>query len=208
MRHVVRPLVAAVLTASLLVPAVAPPTLAAGPATHLSVSGLIRLPAGTAQTVTVTALDAANAVDDLYAGTVTFSGGGAGAAFPIDYTFQPGDNGVHTFVLEVTLLEVGSQTVTATDTVTASIIGSQTVTVDALAGPATSLDVTGLAQLPTGTAQTVTVTARDATNAVANGYAGTITFTGAFRKSTPGSTKERWPRAACSMAILSCIWAL
>jgi hypothetical protein len=47
----------------------------------------------------------------------------------------PADNGVHTFLAGVTLRTAGPQTVTATDTASAGITGSQTVTI----GPA-SLD--------------------------------------------------------------------
>ena len=58
-----------------------------------------------------------------YTGTVHFTSSDGAATLPADYTFTGGDNGVHT--LSVTLKTAGSQTVTATDTVTGSITGTQ-----------------------------------------------------------------------------------
>ena len=43
---------------------------------------------------------------------------------PSDYTFIGGDNGVHVFPSAYTLKTVGSRTVTATDTGTATINGT------------------------------------------------------------------------------------
>src|SRR5262249_47571473 len=50
-----------------------------------------------------------------------------------DYTFIPGDNGVHTFTNGVTLVTPGAQTVTATDTGNGTINGtSNTINVSAV----------------------------------------------------------------------------
>ena len=98
---------------------------AAGAATHLVVSSGIVQVAGTPFTVTVTAEDAYGNTAKGYTGTVHFSSSdsGSGVNLPSNYAFQAGDNGVKSF--SVTLVTVGSQSVTATDTVTGSITGSQ-----------------------------------------------------------------------------------
>src|SRR5207248_8199385 len=57
-------------------------------ATHLSVSGLSELTAGTAQSVTVTALDQFENVATGYLGTVHFTGGGTGAVLPGNHTLD------------------------------------------------------------------------------------------------------------------------
>src|SRR5262249_43274420 len=49
---------------------------------------------------------------------------------PPNYAFTPTDAGIHTFPNGVTLVTAGSQTLTATDTITSSITGSRTITVD------------------------------------------------------------------------------
>src|SRR6266446_1273257 len=64
-----------------------------------------------------------------YAGTVKFTSTDAQAVLPANYKFTTGtglDNGIHTFTPGVTLKTLGTQSVTATDTVTASIQGAQT----------------------------------------------------------------------------------
>src|SRR5207253_7106808 len=82
------------------------------------------------------------------------------AALPADYAFVAADAGVHT--LSATLKTAGSQALTATDTVTSTITGSQSgITVNPAA--ASSLVVSGFASPSTaGTSSNVTVTATDA----------------------------------------------
>ena len=93
---------------------------------------------------------------------------------PANYTFVAGDNGVHTFT--ATLKTAGTQSITATDTVTRTITGTQSVTVNPAA--ATTLSVAGFTT-PTaaGVAHNVTVTAIDAFGNTATGYRGTVHFT-------------------------------
>lgn len=93
--------------------------------THLSVTAPGTNAPGFAFNITVTALDASNAIVTGYAGTVHFTSSSAGT-LPADHTFVGGDNGTRTF--SVTLTSPGSQTITATDTVTASITGSASTT--------------------------------------------------------------------------------
>src|SRR5207249_4835782 len=96
--------------------------------THLSVAPSPSSPtAGAAFSITVSALTSSNAVDPTYRGAVHFTSSDSRATLPADYAFVAADNGVHTFTNGVTLLSAGSQSVTATDTVSNSITGSATV---------------------------------------------------------------------------------
>ncbi len=82
---------------------------------------------GAPLTVTVTAKNSDGTTDTGYAGTVHFTSSDGAAVLPGDYTYVSGDQGSRTF--QVTLATAGSQTVTATDTSTSSIVGSVTVAV-------------------------------------------------------------------------------
>ena len=77
--------------------------------------------------LTVTAKDAYGNIATGYTGKVTFTSTDPAPTLPPDYTFGAGDSGIHVF--SVTLSAAGSPTVTATDTVTASITGTVVVTV-------------------------------------------------------------------------------
>jgi hypothetical protein len=94
-----------------------PATVMVNPAaaSSLTLSAPATATAGTAFTVTVTAMDLYGNVATGYTGTVTFSGGGAGATLPSPYPFVAGDNGVHTFTSGVTLVATGGQTISITD---------------------------------------------------------------------------------------------
>jgi virginiamycin B lyase len=88
---------------------------------------------GTAFDVTIAALDPYGNTIVNYQGTVTFSttDPDSGAVLPADYTFTIGDgadNGAHTFSGGVTLVTVGTQTLTVTDSVS-GMSGSITITV-------------------------------------------------------------------------------
>jgi uncharacterized delta-60 repeat protein len=79
---------------------------------------------GTAGTFTVTAVDPYGNVATGYAGTVTFSSSDPLASLPANYTFTAADAGVHTF--SATLNTIGTESLTVTDTLTASINGIET----------------------------------------------------------------------------------
>ncbi len=130
--------------------------------------------AGAGQNVTVTALDAYGNTATGYRGTVHFTSSDGQAGLPSDYTFVSGDNGIHTF--SVTLKTAATQSITATDTMTATITGSETgITVTAAA--AVTLVVSGFTSPTTaGITQTVVVTAQDAYGNTATGYTGTVHF--------------------------------
>jgi uncharacterized repeat protein (TIGR01451 family) len=111
-------------------------TVTGSAATHFSVTAPTTATAGTAFNITVTALDATNAVVTGYAGTVHFTSSDTIAVLPANSTLT---NGVGTFA--VTLKTAGSQTITATDTVTGTITGmSGTITVTSI-GPTATLAI-------------------------------------------------------------------
>ena len=141
-------------------------------ATTLAVSGIPSpTVAGTAHNVTVTARDAHGNTATAYSGTVHFTSSDGAVVLPANATLSAG---VGTF--SVTLKTAGTQSVTATDTATASITGVQSGIVVTPAG-ATTLVVSGFPS-PTvsGVAGSVTVTAKDAHGNTATAYTGTVHF--------------------------------
>jgi hypothetical protein len=131
--------------------------------------------AGGPITVTVLVLDQYHHVMPGYAGTVHLTSNDSSAVLPADYTFVPGtDMGKHTFT--VTFKTVGAETITATDTKTASITGQATVNVEA-AGAVTHFGIYDAESAPLGIATPVEVVALDANNHVVAGYTGTVHFT-------------------------------
>jgi hypothetical protein len=107
-----------------------------------------------------------------YTGSVRFTSSDPKAALPANYTFTGGDAGVHMF--SATLRTAGSQSITAKDTVTAGITGSQTgITVS----PAATYHLV-LSRFPSkttaGVAQSFRVTAQDLFGNTTPGYTGTV----------------------------------
>ena len=140
-------------------------------ATHLAVTTVGSMTAGNSVSVTVTALTAGNAPATTYAGTVHFTSSDGQAVLPVNSTLV---NGTKTF--SVTLKTSGNMTVTATDTVTASINGT-TGTVAVASSAATHLTVAVPAATTTNFGFTAVVTAFDAFNNVATSYAGGVAIT-------------------------------
>ena len=142
-------------------------TVNPGLTTKLALSGTPgSVTAGNTGSVTVTAQDAYGNTTPAYTGTVTFTSSDGAWTAPSNFTFTGANAGVHTFTNAFTLKAVGSQTVTATDTLTSSITGtSAAITVNA-AAPSTALST--LAAAPgsitaNGTStSTVTVQLEDA----------------------------------------------
>jgi autotransporter-associated beta strand protein len=133
--------------------------------------------AGAPGSVTITAKTAGGSTATSYTGTVTFSSTDGAAVLPANYTFQPSDNGVHTFTNAVTLRTAGTHSITATDTVASYISGAET-DISVVPGAAASLTVTGAPSLLwAGEAVSETVTVKDAYNNLATNYTGTIHFT-------------------------------
>ncbi|HEY3319857.1 MAG TPA: kelch repeat-containing protein, partial [Planctomycetota bacterium] len=131
--------------------------------------------AGTAGDFSVTAKDAYGNTATGYRGTVRFTSSDPQAVLPADYTFVSGDNGARSF--SITLKTAGSQTITATDTVTSTITGTQSnITVTPAA--ASALVVSGFPSTTTaGASGNVTVSAKDPYGNTATEYSGTICFT-------------------------------
>ena len=110
-----------------------------------------------------------------YLGTLHFTSTDAQASLPANYTFVAGDAGTHAFSNSVTLKTAGNQSVTATDTVTTAITGSQGGIL-VTAGVATQLSVTGISGGTAGSVSSATVKALDPYGNTATGYTGTVRF--------------------------------
>ncbi|MFZ3322691.1 MAG: hypothetical protein WA190_09980, partial [Usitatibacter sp.] len=146
-------------------------TLAPGPATYLSVTAPANATAGNAFNFVVTAFDVFNNIATGYGGTVHFTSSDATSVLPANSTLT---NGVGTF--SATLKTLGSQTITAADSVNAAITGtSNAIAVSAAA--ATHFSVSAPATATAGSAFNITVTALDQFNNTATGYVGTVHFT-------------------------------
>src|SRR5713101_5635894 len=151
--------------------------VSAAAATHYTMVAPASATAGTAFSVTVTALDQFNNVATGYTGIVHFTSSDGQAVLPANYTFVAGDNGVHTFTNLATLKTSGNQTITGTDTVTASITGTSGTIAVSTAAASVFTVTTSSGSSTAGTVMTVTVTARDAYGNVVTGYTGTVHFT-------------------------------
>ena len=149
-------------------------TVLAGGLAELLVSATTPVTAGVADPVTVSAADQyGNTIPD-YIGTVHFSSTDSKAVLPTDYTFAASDNGSHIFT--ATFKTAGTRSITATDTVTASITGTQSGII-VKPGRAKTLSVTTTTSWAAGGSHSVYVTAEDAYGNTATGYIGTIHFT-------------------------------
>ncbi|HBI41831.1 MAG TPA: hypothetical protein DDY78_03115 [Planctomycetales bacterium] len=145
-------------------------------ASHFGVVAPAGSTAGSAFSVTVTALDPYNNTATGYTGAVHFTSTDGQAVLPSNYTFTVADNGVHTFSSGVILKTAGTQTVTASDTVTSAITGGAAVAINPAA--ASTMTVTGFPSSTTaGVAGGFTVTLKDAYGNTASGYTGTVHFT-------------------------------
>jgi plastocyanin len=104
----------------------------AAPANHLVITAPATAVSGTAFDVAVTALDPYGNVDTNYLGTVTWSTNDLdpGVLLPLDYLFVTADGGTHIFPGGVTLVTLGTETLTVADTAS-GIAGSAMVTVGA-----------------------------------------------------------------------------
>ena len=99
-------------------------------ATHFSVNGPTYIPSGTSFNFTVTALDASNNGVTSFSGTVHFTSTDPKAQLPPDSMLVSG-----TKLFSATVTTAGDQTISATDTASASIAGSSnSITVGAVPG--------------------------------------------------------------------------
>jgi hypothetical protein len=143
---------------------------------QLVVSAPSSVTAGSPFAVTVAALDNNGNLIPGYTDTIHFTSSDPQAALPADYTFTAADNGVHTFANEVTLNTAGTQTVSATDTVS-GITGSATITVSLPPPPADHFTLSAPGAVVAGSPFDVTVTAITIQGQVATAYTGTVAFT-------------------------------
>jgi hypothetical protein len=98
-------------------------------ASRFVLSGPSSVTAGTAFSLTVTALDAYGNTATGYRGTVHFTSSDSKAVLPGNYTFTASDNSGHTFS-GVKLRTKGTKTITASDTQSGPINGSTTIQVN------------------------------------------------------------------------------
>jgi hypothetical protein len=109
-------------------------TVSASTLDHFTMIGLAGGPAGTAQSVVVTALDSGSATITNYGGMVHFASTDPIAGLPADYTFVAGDNGTHTFT--ITLKTAQTSSVTISDVGLPSVTKTQAGLVITAASPA------------------------------------------------------------------------
>ncbi len=151
-------------------------------ATNYSVTAPANATAGKVFNFTVTALDMFNNIATGYTGTVKFSTSDTLATPPVNATLSGGIG-----IFSATLKKAGSQTLTATDTGTSSIVGTSGP-ISVSPGAATSFSVTGsTTSVTAGTAVNFTVTALDAFSNIATGYSGTVAFATTDPLATPPS---------------------
>jgi fibronectin type 3 domain-containing protein len=143
-------------------------------ADHIQIAAPPNISTGTAFTITVSARDANNNQLLGYRGTVHFTSSdtGSGLVLPADYAFTSSDRGSHNF--SVTLVTIGSQTITARDIVVPSTTGTAAVTVNPKSLPTFVLTVsTGVVA---GTPFNLFVQAVDGSGNALPNYTGTIHF--------------------------------
>jgi probable HAF family extracellular repeat protein len=135
--------------------------------------------AGVPGSFTVTAEDAnGNPVND-YTGTIHFSSSDPQAALPGDYTFS--NNTVQSFV--TTLKTAGTQSITATDIVMASLTAGQS-SIQVTPAAAVRLRLTGPSSVTAGTAFSITIIAYDVYGNVATDYSGAVAFKSSDARAT------------------------
>jgi hypothetical protein len=150
-------------------------TASTSSASTLALSGFpSSITAGVQGMETVTAKDASGNTATDYRGTVHFTSSDLQAGLPANYAFTAADAGVHAF--PVTLKTAGTQSITATDTATSSITGSQSgITVTPAA--VDHLNVNIPLSATAGTPFDVVVKAQDLYNNTVSSYTGAVTFT-------------------------------
>jgi probable HAF family extracellular repeat protein len=141
------------------------------PATHFAVTGPSNATTGIAFNFAVTALDASNDTVTTYSGTVHFTSSDGQASLPTNSALTSG-----TGTFSATLKTLGSQTIAATDTMSASITGTSSLISVGSAAP-THYSVQAPSRVGPGNAFNFSVTALDAANNPAPTYAGTVHFT-------------------------------
>ena len=159
--------------------------------THFGISGPSSPASGSTFGITVSALDASNAVVGGYRGTVHFTSSGASLTLPADYTFTATDAGVHLF--NVTVNAAGAATINVAD-------GSLTGSFNLNALCPVPNPVAGVVTAPAGVCATSTGNA--ASVLAANG-ATTYTWTIGNGSITSGQGTPNITFAATSSGVVS-----
>ena len=170
---------------AVLVLALFPASAMAEPTDYFGVTGPSSVTAGVPYDYTVTAYTWGTSTQDTgYGGIVAITSNDGNAVLPSNSTLS-GGTGTFGVILET----VGSSwSITATDTVTSSITGSQTG-IAVTPAAATHFVVTAPSTVGVGSAFTVTVTAKDAYGNTDTNYGGTVDFTSTDPDATlPGDT--------------------
>jgi len=139
-------------------------------ATHFVVSAPSTVTAGTAFNVTVTAEDDSGNVATGYSGVAHFTTTSSSYNLPADTTLTSG-----TGTFSTKLNTVGSQTVTATDTVDFSISGTSGA-IDVGPGPTGFFSIASPTTVTAGVPFNITVNAFDSFGNPATGYTGPVSF--------------------------------
>lgn len=140
----------------------------AGPATHFGVSERAFVTAGHEVRVTITALDANGRVDRTFNGTADITSSDPLATLPTTATFHHGHARI-----TVTYNTGGSQSITATDSANATILGSATTNVAAAVAP-THFGIFLWHDASQGHKTFAFLVALDANNHVIRDYQGTV----------------------------------
>jgi hypothetical protein len=149
-------------------------TVKAAAASTMSVAGFPSpITAGYAGSFTVTLEDSYGNIASGYAGTVHFTSSDGKATLPGNYTFTAGDAGVHNF--SAALKTAGTQSITAADTVTPGLTGTDGgIFVNPAA--ASQFIISAPSKVSAGAAFGLTLTVEDAYGNVVTGYTGTVHF--------------------------------
>jgi hypothetical protein len=139
-------------------------------ASHFAVEAPSVAIVGSGSNFTVTALDPFNNTSSTYTGTVDFTSSDSAAVLPAGNLLT---SGIGTF--SATFQTIGSQTLTAVDSLSTSITGASNAI--ALTGPATHFQLISAASATAGSAFGFTVTALDTFNDTVSAYHGTVLFT-------------------------------
>ena len=159
-----------------------PITVSASGTSHFGILAPSGAISGTASSFTVTALDPFNNIATGYAGTVHLGSSDSAAVVPANNLLTSGVG-----VFSATLLALGKQTLTATDTANSSLTSaSKPISVSFAA---THYFVSGPANVTAGNAFALTVTAQDQLGDTVVAYSGTVHFSsGDIQAVLPGDT--------------------
>ena len=141
-------------------------------ASQLFASGYPNSVAGIAGNLTVTLKDAFNNIATGYTGIVQITSSDIQAGLPANYAFTTTDAGVK--VLSANLKTAGSQTLSGTDTVDVTIVGTQSNILITPAAAAKLFATDYPTVVEAGVASDLKITLRDAFGNVATGYTGTV----------------------------------